>query len=414
LADALAGKQSLLVTASNTHASELSASVRAELVRLGRVHPEVLAIGRDGNPIGAGDWIQARRNDSRITVDHQDADTGRASGRAARSVINRVTYQVLDQNPVTKALRVRSATGGIAHLPAEYVAKHTTLAYAATVFAAQGRTVDTSHVLVDTGIDRRSAYVGLTRGRQANTAYIVTERTPDAHHPERLDSTALARMSEVLERGNTPGSGSAELARRAGVEEGKELAWVGSVWDAVTAGEARRRYTGLVASLLPRGEARRLVGEPGYERLLRAVRAGELAGHDPGALIEQIVTERPLVAADSMSDVLRWRLHRAAEQRTPERTIPVGDWTALTTPTPGPVGDYIEILAQAASGRQTELGQRAAEDPPDWALQRLGPPPADQGERHEWICRAGIVAAYRDLRSIPDDVVSIGAAPARE
>ena len=51
------------------------------------------------------------------------------------------------------------------------------LGYAGTVHAAQGRTVDTAHALVDAGTTRALAYVALTRGRAANYAYAVTEAT---------------------------------------------------------------------------------------------------------------------------------------------------------------------------------------------------------------------------------------------
>src|SRR5581483_10909665 len=52
LADTVAGKAALLVTATNHDAARLAVRVRAQLVDLGRVDPSVLCTGRDGNPIG--------------------------------------------------------------------------------------------------------------------------------------------------------------------------------------------------------------------------------------------------------------------------------------------------------------------------------------------------------------------------
>jgi ATP-dependent exoDNAse (exonuclease V) alpha subunit len=60
-------------------------------------------------------------------------------------------------------------------LPAGYVERHIELAYAETVHAAQGRTVEQSLLLVDGPTDGAAIYVGLTRGREANTAYITTD-----------------------------------------------------------------------------------------------------------------------------------------------------------------------------------------------------------------------------------------------
>jgi ATP-dependent exoDNAse (exonuclease V) alpha subunit len=59
------------------------------------------------------------------------------------------------------------ADGATAHLPASYVTAHLTLAYASTVYAAQGRTVDTAHAVLGEQAHREDAYVALTRGREA-------------------------------------------------------------------------------------------------------------------------------------------------------------------------------------------------------------------------------------------------------
>jgi hypothetical protein len=47
-------------------------------------------------------------------------------------------------------------------------------------------------------------------------------------------------------------------------------------------------------------------------------------------------------------------------------------------------------------------------------LHRLGEPPTGQTDLREWVRRAGVVAAYRELRAIPTTCESIGPAPARE
>lgn len=76
--------------------------------------------------------------------------------------------------------------GSTAVLPARYVAEHVDLGYAVKAYHAQGITVDTAHVLVTTKIVRENPYVALTRGRQANHAYVATD-LPDAttSHPPR-------------------------------------------------------------------------------------------------------------------------------------------------------------------------------------------------------------------------------------
>jgi ATP-dependent exoDNAse (exonuclease V) alpha subunit len=55
------------------------------------------------------------------------------------------------------------------------VAKEIRLGYAQTSHATQGRTVDTALLLVDTPTDHAGIYTPMTRGREANHAYVVTE-----------------------------------------------------------------------------------------------------------------------------------------------------------------------------------------------------------------------------------------------
>ncbi|MBP2371539.1 MobF family relaxase [Pseudonocardia parietis] len=407
LADIVDGKTSVLVVRTNDEARDLSGMLRAELVALGRVEPEVLATLRDTNLVGVGDVVQARQIDRTIRVD------------GPGYVTNKATYTVegRDQHGY---LLVRSTEDGVsAHLPDVYVAKHLTLAYAATVHAAEGITVDTGHALVDASTPRNSAYPAGTRGRECNTFYVETAREPDHHEPERMASTARAVLEQVLTH-TDQGVAAAETTRRAGLEDGRSLASVGTQWDLLTAEYAGDRYTDTLTHLLGADRVQQLVAEPGWAGLLRATRAAELAGHDPAAVLTQAVGRGSLAGANSVTDVLRARVGWTTDQRIPERDTDGRDWSTLTEPLPGPAGDYARALAEAATERQAELGAAAAADPPAWALESrlLGVPPAQRGgsqhEQDEWVQRAGVVAAYRELRNLPDTSISLGAAPSPE
>ena len=74
------------------------------------------------------------------------------------------------------------------------------LQYAGNVHVAQGRTVDTAHVLVSETISRRSLYVALTRGRESNIAHVVTgETAPEGKEPYEQASPE-AVLSRAMER----------------------------------------------------------------------------------------------------------------------------------------------------------------------------------------------------------------------
>ena len=268
LADVLEGRRSLLVVRSEAMAKELSAQIRAELVSAGRVSAEVLAETSDGNLVAVGDLIQARRNDYTLRV------------HGARPVTNREMYEVIGRNRLTGTLTVRDRDGILAHLPAAYVKQHTTLAYAVTSYGAQGQTVYSSHSLVDQGTTRAGVYVPGTRGTDANTFYVICQHAPDHHDPERIDRTPVAVLTDILTRPIDRNT-AAEIARRAGADETRSLAWVGTQWDLLTGEYARHRATDTLTRLLPADVAARLVDEPGYGRLMGLVRSMELAGHDP-------------------------------------------------------------------------------------------------------------------------------------
>ena len=65
-------------------------------------------------------------------------------------------------------------------LPSDYVTSHVELAYASTAHGVQGDTVLAAHVVIGEHTGAGSAYVGMTRGRTANTAHLVASDLDDA------------------------------------------------------------------------------------------------------------------------------------------------------------------------------------------------------------------------------------------
>lgn len=99
-------------------------------------------------------------------------------------------------------------------LPAAYVRAHTTLAYAVTVHAAQGQTVDTAHTIIAPRTRADAAYVALTRGRVRNTAYVPTDDQPDRRTP--VGAGRGGRRGEsfsCMATSSSPGSRTDRLTR---------------------------------------------------------------------------------------------------------------------------------------------------------------------------------------------------------
>ncbi|GJF01431.1 hypothetical protein PSD17_03950 [Pseudonocardia sp. D17] len=409
VADTLAGKRPLLVVRDNDTAVELARAIREELIGLGHVEPGRLATLRDGSGVSAGDLVQARRNDYDQRVD------------GPGSVTNRAVYRVLGLGS-DGTLTVEGDAGVRAHLTRDYVAHDVTLAYAGTVYAAQGRTVDSAYLLVDERADAELVYVGMTRGRESNVALVVCQRPGDEHHHESLDTSARALLAGVLEHHDEVEVLSAELRRRYGDEEGRKLSFLGGQLDLLAAEHGTSRYARILEQELGADTAAAIAGEDGCQRLERTLREAELAGNDVAAVLREAVHGRELGTAESVSDVLRWRIREhvlvgRAPEHDPSDVLAgaaPGSWTDLADRVDGAAGEYARVLAHACEQRQQELGERVAFEQPAWAVAHLGTVPVEPQARAEWTQRAGIAAAYRELRGIPETSIALGEAPPRE
>jgi hypothetical protein len=81
----------------------------------------------------------------------------------------------------------------------DYLRDHVSLGYAVTVHSAQGVTADTAHAVIGETTSRALAYVGMSRGRHSNHAYIYTRFSGEADH-EHTNPVAGADV-HVLWRG---------------------------------------------------------------------------------------------------------------------------------------------------------------------------------------------------------------------
>jgi exodeoxyribonuclease V alpha subunit len=157
--DLAAGREVVVAVDTRAQVLELNLAIRGALTRAGGVDQldEVLV---PGGPLGAGDKIVTRHNDTNLGVANRDAWT---------------VTQIHDDRSLTVV-----GKQGQRHLPATYVQQHVELGYATTVHGAQGDTVDHAHLVLSDTTGAAAAYVGMTRGRRANTAHIVAGSTAEA------------------------------------------------------------------------------------------------------------------------------------------------------------------------------------------------------------------------------------------
>lgn len=413
LADTLAGRRSILVVDTNEDAARLSAEVRAELVRLGRVADDGVPLGRDGTSAGVGDLVQARRNGWEL----------RGWAGNTRAPINRETYRVVglrDDGGLDVAAVDGPHAGESLALPPAYVATDLALGYAGTVHSTQGRTVDTAHVVAGPGTSRQALYVGLTRGRDANHAHVVTraadksQPTGAVHDVRQVDPlgvvAAIVRSDPRELDTEAAASTQAEQAdaRRSSMQTAGER----------FAAEAELVYTARTATALDRLTAggiltadQRLAladDQAATGALARLLRSAELAGHDPNQVLATAIGERTLDGARSIAQVV----HRRILDRYGDRLAPTATTYAQMVPAVASTGwrDQLARGAAAADDRRRELGAQAAVEPPQWAVESLGAVPQDAVAKLDWEHRAGTVAAWRELSGHADPADALGAA----
>ncbi|MEJ2862589.1 MobF family relaxase [Actinomycetospora flava] len=417
LADTLAGQRSVLVVDTNDQAARLSAGLRAELVRLGRVDEHGVALGREGAYAGVGDLVAARRNGWELA--------GHDGNK--RGPINRETYRVTalgDDGSLTVApVHGRDSEGAevlgeTLVLPSDYVAADLSLAYAGTAHATQGRTVDTGHLVAGPSTSRAASYVGLSRGGASNTAHVATINGPadpaDGLATEHsLHRDPVAVLAGILTRDDTTDTASAlAIATESATKVGATRTAAELFADAAHLA-AVERTGGWLDALAAHGtitthDRARLAAEGGAASLTRVLRRAEIAGHDPEAVLRDAVTDRPLDGARNLTNVIHGRI-RDAHTFDPEGQR-WADWTPRTGRSDW--DRYLTSLADAADQRAHKVGQQLTAEQPRWLTDALGPVPDAPEELDRWQDRAAAIAAWRELSGHDSSEDALGAAPA--
>ena len=407
LADALAGKRSLLMVDTNEQAARLSAQIRADLIRLGRVAEDGVPLGLQGTFAGVGDIVQARKNQWDLAGMHGNR----------RGPINREHYQVLetldDGGLIVTPIHARTPHERIT-LPGRYVSEHVALGYASTVHSAQGLTIDTSHAVITSRTGPAALYVGLSRGKESNTAHVCTRAVPDDAPPGTVNqvvhSAPLTVIGAAFDTAQPEHSALATAADSA--TEAESIRTPGELFadacEMATAGRTARWLDELVAAgHLSAHQRVQLAAEDGATTLNRVLRQAELADHNPRQVLQDALTRRDLAGARQLTNVIHHRISAAVS------LDPTGDRHADWTPAvEDPIWrGYLSELADAADARREHLGHHAAADTPQWALEALGPVPDDHQQRAHWERRAGAVAAHRELTGHDDPAAAIGPAP---
>jgi conjugative relaxase-like TrwC/TraI family protein len=423
------GTDTLLMTADHALRRELSRRIRDDLIQLGIVADGPTVRIADGTKASRGDLVIATRNDHGVEA----GEPGRTLANGDLLRIETITRggllvrRALDADPHTGQRQWTTRT----FLYANY--RDAEFGYAVTDHVAQGRTVHTGLAVITGTEDRQHALVALTRGTDANLAYVFT-RSPkradpvpgprpapeltryDRLHPERPGDpgpatppappgTPLGVLAQVLEHDGQ--QQSATQTRRQALSDADHLAVLHAIWTAETTPGRHQRYRDLLAAALPPGYH----AEPGHKDqwLWRTLRAAELVGQDPARVLAAAIAERDLAGARDIAAVLDARLR----QHLGSLVLPAGPWSGQVPAIADPVRRaYLTKIAALMDARKDRIGEHAAEHALPWAINALGPVPVDAAERLDWQRRASSIGAYRELSGYDHPADPIGSEPA--
>ena len=401
----------ILMARAHDHVRELARRVRDELARLGLVDASKTVRLAEGARAGVHDLVVNRVND------HQ---AGLANGDVVR------IEAIEDDGRV----RIRKATGRDPQTGEPVFGReigYSSLAkfdsaYARTAHTAQGGQGRVGIAVVTGNENRQWVYPAMTRGTDANYAWVMTT-SPAKSDPEARPQAApeLARAERVDRiRAGLPGEPESEetperreaadvladVIGRDGTElsatefcerqlaSADHLGLLEPMWQDATAGPRTERYKQLLAGAVPEAYAAGAADSPRATWLWRSLRAAEAGGLDAREVLQTAVDLRPLAGAEDVAAVLDARIRPRVEYLTP---VPEGRFSDQVPQVDDPAEQkYLAQLAAAMDGRVDRLGPFVARQAPEWAVSALGDVPEEPEARAEWEHKAGQVAKYRE------------------
>ena len=303
-ADSRAGLASVLVTDATQTVVALNLRARAERILTGETEASREVELAGDTQASVGDLIITRRNDRRI--------------RSPRGgwVRNGDRWEITDvrgDGSIVARRQGRRFAASIV-LPAAYVAEQVDLGYAVTAHRAQGMTVDTAHVVVSGSTTRENLYVSMTRGWEANIAYVALDKPDDSHAaPQPDEITGRTVLFGVLQHSGVELSAHQTIG--AEQETWSSIAQLAAEYETIAAVAQRDRWAGLVRSCgLSTEQAEAVIESDSFGPLTAELRRAEANHHNVEAILPTLVARRTLDDADDVGAVLLHRLSLATAQ----------------------------------------------------------------------------------------------------
>ncbi|MGB8857884.1 MAG: AAA family ATPase, partial [Ilumatobacteraceae bacterium] len=178
------GETVAITAATNEHVDEINRTIRQLRARSGDTDTTMFGSIADGL-VAVGDIVATRRNQRHLHT---------TSGDIVRNRELWTVTAINDDGDLTVADLHGTST---VTLPAEYAMEHVRLGYAATEYGTQSATETASITLAGPATTGRGLYVGMTRGRDDNRVYVVTDTQTMSEARDVLEGIVASDRADV-------------------------------------------------------------------------------------------------------------------------------------------------------------------------------------------------------------------------
>ncbi|MGN6557567.1 MAG: MobF family relaxase [Solirubrobacterales bacterium] len=379
------GEDALMVAKRNAEVRELNILAREKMRAEAKLGSEEIQVGEAR--FAAGDQVITRINDQRLRVYNRErwrvAEVDANSRRLVLDGIDTLRRVCVD-SVFLERVNPRDGAPAIEH------------AYAATIYQAQGATLDSAFVMADPSMRREEFYVALSRTRGETFLYATPEVQLDREEiapPSPYLRVGLEHIAEAAERSGAQSAAMDEalrsrfapmpsdqlvsrlheLASEAGAESQAQQA---HLRHAERVAEYEQRFELLA------GQREKIPEPPRWER--RADRA------------EREAAERNLALRE------RWAREEAERVRAEARELPDVRHEARAE---------AAVIESVLADRERLAAAAARVSPPDYIKRELGERPSDPAKAAEWDKAVRGIEGYRLRNGVVDRDSAFGAKP---
>ncbi len=408
--DVAAGADSIMIAPDLDTVAALNARARADrLTTAGGVAGLEIALP-NGETMSQGDIILTKKNQRTLSMGGTDFVKNNH-----RWLVNRVLEDgsVLATELSRDICRV---------LPGWYLtAGDVRLGYAHTTASVQGLTVGsaavpgTAHSIITTSMSRNDAYPALTRGVDANTAWMLMDGVGDAHEvikPEAIrPATVIEAFTKVITTDGSDRSATTEIREAADpkLQLGRPGAAADAYAHAIVAGAEALVGPQEIARITAAAELAvpGVTTAPAWDTLRGHLIVLAAGGSDPTGLLTAAAEKRELGTAEDLAAVLDFRLDPTGNHSLGAGPLP---WLPAIPAVLAAAPDWAPYLAargELVEDLATQIRRNVSTWTPDtapaWALPYLGD-----------VELVGELAVWRATQSVPEpDLRPAGERPRR-